>query len=601
MSVDVAPADVRAEARAVLASGGSTMTQLLRAIATLEQEPLERTVQIGLSSSVTVDLLGTFLRRHGLLAGTRVEIVPGGYDDPIGDIEVFRDAGVGHVVLVPFFDNLLPSFEAQLGTLPPGAVDTLVEQIHARYRLTFERARDLQTVYVCGFHRMGAPADPSGRDVVSRVLDRCNAALREQAAGFSNVRFVDGEDVVRAVGREAAFDTRFYFRSKAPYAGAYLDELARRVTAAARGFGAHFYKVLALDCDNTLWGGVVGEDSLEGIRLGPHDHPGNVFWRVQHEIATLRRQGVLVCLCSKNNPDDVDEVLRRHPGMVLQDEDIVVKKVNWEDKPSNLRALAAELGVGLDSVVFLDDSPFECHAVRRQLPMVTTVQVPATLSDYPRVIEQVRELFLAGGVTDASHDKTEHYRQRARAQALQAESVDHESYLASLQLTVQLHRDVRADAARISELSQKSNQFNLTTRRYGVAEIERLMVSTEHTVYSLLVGDRFGSAGLTGAAVLRHDGDRAHVDSFFLSCRVLGRGIETAVWPHIVGDAAARGATQLLTTFLPTAKNAQVADFYDRLGFDVVTATDDGSRTYRVRTAEFDTPAPEWIEMSHAG
>lgn len=601
MTATAAPPDPRALARAVLASDTSTLTQLMRAITTLEQEPPERTVRIGVSSSVTVDLLGTYLRRHGLLAGTGIEIVAGNHDDPIGDVERFRRAGVEHVVLLPFFDELLPSFEAQLPSLPASAVDALEDRLRSRYRLTFEQAREMSAVYVGSFHRLGSPAEVGGQDAVATVLARFDAALREEAAGYSNVRLVDSGDVVRAVGREAAFDLRFYFRGKAPYTGAYLDELARRITAAARGFGAHFYKVLALDCDNTLWGGVVGEDSVAGLQLGPHDHPGNVFWRVQHEIAALRRQGVLLCLCTKNNPEDVDEVLREHPGMVLRDEDFVVKKVNWEDKPSNLRALAAELGVGLDSMVFLDDSSFECEAVRQQLPMVTTVQVPATLSEYPRVIERVTQMFLAGGVSADGRDKTEQYRQRARAQDLQARSVDHDAYLASLQLTVRLSRDVPADATRVSELSQKSNQFNLTTRRYSVADIERLMSSSGYAVYSLEVGDTFGSAGLTGAAVLRYEGTRAHVESFFLSCRVIGRGVETAVWPQIVDDAVARGCSELHADFVPSAKNAQVADFYDGLGFLVAAEADDGSRSYCIGTADFTTSPPAWIELSSVG
>jgi FkbH-like protein len=587
---------VAAEARAVLAAPGSTLTQLLRAIATLESEPPARTVRIGVSSSVTVDLLGTYLRRHGLLAGTGVEIVAGDYDDPIGDIERFRQAGVEHVVLLPFFDNLLPSFEAQLPGLSPEAVDALEVRLRARYRLALENARGLHTVHLGTFSRMGAPADMGGRDVVAEVLDRFDAALREEAAAFPNTRLIDTGDVVRAVGRDAAFDARFYFRSKAPWTGAFLDELARRVTAAARGFGAAFYKVLALDCDNTLWGGVVGEDSVTGIALGPHDYPGNIFWRVQHEIAELRRRGVLICLVTKNNPADVEEVLAAHPDMVLRDEDLVVKRVNWDDKPSNLRALAAELGVGLDSVVFLDDSPFECEAVRAQLPMVRTVQVPRTLSDYPRVIAGIAELFPAG-TTDGA-DKTEQYRQRARAQQLQATSVDHESYLASLQLTVELRRNVPADAARVSELSQKSNQFNLTTRRYGVGDVEGFMDSPDRAVWSLVAGDTFGSAGLTGAVVLRYDGACAHVENFFLSCRVLGRGIERSLWPTIVADAAARGCTELRAQFIPSPKNAQVADFYDRLGFRVAEDAD-GTRTYALGTAEFTTPSPAWIEITH--
>jgi FkbH-like protein len=593
--------DQRAEARAVLAARTSTLTQVLRALTTLEAEPTARTVRIGVSSAVTVDLLGTYLRRHGALAGARVEVVPGNFDDPIGDVERFTDAGVDLMVLLPFFDALLPAFEARLATLSGEAVDAVEEDLRTRYRLAFERSRLLPDVVVGTLHRHGRAADLGGGDVVSAVLDRFDAALREEAAAFPHVRVLDTQDVVAAVGRTAAFDARFWFRGRAPWTGAYLDELARRIAAGTRGFGASFPKVLALDCDGTLWGGVVGEDEVTGIRLGPHDHPGNVFWQVQHQLAALRQQGVLLCLVTKNNPADVDEVLRTHPDMVLREDDLVVKRVNWEDKPSNLRTLAAELGVGLDGVVFLDDSSFECEAVRRQLPMVTVVQVPANLSEYPQVVAGVGELFLAGGVTAESRDKTEQYRRRAQAQELHDRSADLETYLASLQLTVELRRDARADAPRVSELSQKSNQFNLTTRRYGVAEVEAMVDDPGYAVWSLVVGDVFGSAGLTGAAVLRYDGTRARVEAFFLSCRVIGRGVETAVWAEIVAAAVAAGCTELHADYLPTAKNAQVADFYDRLDLPLVAEGADGQRSYRISTTDFATPPPDWIELSTVG
>ena len=593
--------DPRVSARAVLADRASTLTQVLTALGALEQEPVVRTVRVGVSSAVTADLLGTYLRRHGRLADVAVEVERGNFDDPVGDVARFRGAGVDLVVMLPFFDALLPAFEAQLPTLAPAAVDALEQSLRTRYRLALEEARAVPDVVLGTFHRWSRPVQLDGEDVVAGVLARFDAALREEAAAFGNVRLVDTGDVLTAVGRTAALDARFYARGKAPWTGAFLDELARRIAVGTRGFGSTYKKVLALDCDGTLWGGVVGEDSVGGIRLGPHDHPGNVFWEVQHRIAALRQQGVLLCLVTKNNPADVDEVLRAHPDMVLRDEDFVVKRVNWEDKPANLRALADELGVGLDSVVFLDDSPFECEAVRRQLPAVTTVQVPANLSEYPQVLAGVGELFVAAGVTAESRDKTEQYRRRAQAQQLAAQSVDHETYLASLQLTVELRRDEPADAARVGELSQKSNQFNLTTRRYGVAEVEAAMADPGAVVWSVVVGDVFGSAGLTGAAVLRVDGDRADVEAFFLSCRVLGRGVETSIWPAILADLRARGCTELHATYLPSARNQQVADFWDRVGLPLVATADDGSRSYRIDTAAAVSAPPTWIELISRG
>ena len=361
----------------VLNKADSTLSQVMQAVANLEKAEPVRRLSIGLSSSATIELLGLYLRKHGLLSSTRIDIHHGNYDDPIGDVDLFLRVGVEHMVLLPFFDNLLPSFEAQLESLAPDALAAKESEMRGRYRIAFEKAKSLNTIFLGSFHRMGHATDVSATDAVAAVLARFNQALREEAAAFPNIRMIDTDEVVRAVGQTAAFDTRFYFRSKAPYTGVFLNELARRVALSSRGFGTHFYKVLVLDCDNTLWGGVIGEDLLGGIKLGPYDYPGNIFWRMQHEFAALERNGILLCLCSKNNPADVEEVIQKHPDMVLRGTQIVIKKVNWNDKSGNLRELAKELNIGLDSMVFLDDSSFECEAVRQQLPMVKVMQVPA--------------------------------------------------------------------------------------------------------------------------------------------------------------------------------------------------------------------------------
>lgn len=583
----------------VLKKADSTLAQVMQAVANLEKATPVRSICIGVSSAATIELLGLYLRKHGLLSGVHIDIQHGNYDDPIGDVDLFLQAGVEHMVLLPFFDNLLPSFEAQLESLTPDALVAKESEMRSRYRLAFEKAKTFKKIFLGSFHRMGHAAEVSGTDTAANVLARFNLALREEAAAFQNVRMIDTEDVVRAVGQTAAFDTRFYFRSKAPYTGVYLNELARRIASSSRGFGSHFYKVLVLDCDNTLWGGVIGEDLMGGIKLGPYDYPGNIFWRMQHEFAALERSGVLLCLCSKNNPADVEEVLQKHPDMVLRPAQIVIKKINWSDKSSNLRELANELNVGLDSMVFLDDSTFECEAVRQQLPMVRTVQVPATLSEYPRVVREIKELFLAGGISADSRGKTEQYRQRASAEALQAQFESQDAYLASLEIKVTMTRNAFASMARIAELSMKSNQFNLTTRRYSEAEVADMMHSAEFAVYSLEVADKFGKAGLTGIVVVRYKDDVAHVDNFFMSCRVIGRGVEMAIWPRIAAEAARRGANELRATFIPSAKNAQVADFYDRLGLSLRNETGEGIRHYSVEVPAFVPSATPWIDMTY--
>jgi len=583
----------------VLNKADSTLTQITQAVARLEKgEPVSR-LSIGLSSSATVELFGLYLRKHGMLSGTHITIHQGNFDDPIGDVDLFLGAGVDYVIMLPFLDTLMPSFEAQVECLPSDLLAEKEVELRNRYRIAFEKARSIKTIFLGSFHRLEYVIDVAGTDAVASVIARFNQALREEASAFPNVRMLDTEDVVRTVGHTAAFDARFYFRSKAPYTGVYFNELARRVAAATRGFGAYFYKALVLDCDNTLWGGVIGEDLMAGIKLGPYDYPGNIFWRMQHEFAALERNGILLCLCSKNNSEDVDEVFQSHPEMVLKSSQVVVKKVNWNDKPSNLRELALELNVGLDSMVFLDDSSFECEAVRQQLPMVKTIQVPATLSEYPRVVREIKELFIAGGISADSRDKTEQYRQRANAVALQAQYESQDAYLASLEMKVELSCNAAASVTRISELTMKSNQFNLTTRRYSEAEVITLMQSTDTVVYSLIVSDKFGKAGLTGVVFMRYLDGAAQIENFLMSCRVIGRGVETAIWSQIASNAAQSGCATLRANFIPTAKNAQVADFYERLGLELLKTSADGTKHYGSTLVSFTPPQTPWIELTY--
>jgi FkbH-like protein len=586
---------------AVLSGPAPTLRQTMEAVEALERSDRPwREAAIGLSANVTIELLGVFLRKHALLHGVRLKVAQGNFDDPEGDLDRFRAAGIDQMLLLPFFDNLLPSFEAQAAHLPVALLEAKASEFRSRYRLLFQRASAMKTLFLGTLHRRSASVEPGG-DRVDELIAQFNQALRQEAAPYRNIRWLDTGASLRWVGQEHSFDSRFYFSAKAPYSTAFLNDLARRLVAGCRGFGSYFHKALVLDGDNTLWGGVVGEDLLEGIQLGPHEAPGSIFWQVQNELLALEQRGVLLCLCSKNNPGDVAEVLEHHPGSVLHARNFILQKVNWQDKPANLREIAEELNLGLDSLVFLDDSPFECEAVRTQLPAVRTFQVPARLSEYPALLGEIKELFLAGGLSADGRSRTEQYRQRAMAEDLKAKAASQEEYLASLGLKVNLARNGRGQIRRISELSLKSNQFNLTTRRYSEMEVQGLMESPDHTVYALSVSDRFGDAGLTGVLVMHWQGATAQVEAFFMSCRVIGRGIETAIWGAMLEDARSKGCRILAAEYRPTPKNAQVASFFDGLGLPLVEASPAGLRRYQVDISSFTPPRTDWIEVSDVG
>ena len=586
-----------------LATPGLEMSEVMALVKQIEHETTPaRTIAFGVSANVTVDLLEIYLRRQALLDGYRAVIHTGSYEDHFGNVRRFREAGVEAIVLLNFMDNLLPSLEARLPTMDDAAGDAAFGALRRRLRdemqLVLEEARGTSQIFLGLLHRYAPPCTTGLHARVDAAVEDLNQVLRELAAAHPAVRLLQAGEIVSRLGWARAFSPRFYYRYRAPYTAAFFEELALQISRASRGAGSYFYKALVLDADNTLWGGILGEDPLDELKLGPHDYPGNIYWYAQQEFLALQKRGVLLCLCSKNNPADVEAVLLDHPEMVLREPHFVATRVNWDDKVTNIRRIAADLNIGLDSLVYLDDSAFECEAVRGQLPMVRTLQVPANVYEYPALIHHVKELFLSGGVSSESAAKTEQYRLRALAEGERQRFASQEEYLASLGLKVELRRGEQEAIKRIAELTQKSNQFNLTTRRYSEEQIRELMASAAAEVYSIHVRDKFGDSGLTGVVILRYEGEAVAVDSCLLSCRVIGRGVELSVWESLFRQAAARGIRTVRAEYLATAKNSQTRDFYDRLGLSL-TSENDRRRSYHATLGELQLPAVPHIEVVH--
>jgi FkbH-like protein len=230
--------------------------------------------------------------------------------------------------------------------------------------------------------------------------------------------------------------------------------------------------------------------------------------------------------------------------------------------------------------------------------MVKTVQVPKNLSEYPKVFSDIKKLFLAGGISEESKFKTQQYRQRSEAETLKAQFGSQDEYLASLGLKVELSRNLRASIPRISELSMKSNQFNLTTRRYSESQIQAMMDGDGHDIYSLVVEDKFGNSGLTGVAIIKYEGKKASVENFYMSCRVIGRGVEMAIWKRINEVAIEKGCLSLSADYFISPKNSLVSDFYNRLGLPISSTTEEGCH-YDVLTSQFSPSPTPWIEMNY--
>lgn len=445
-------------------------------------------------------------------------------------------------------------------------------------------------------------AEPLRTSPLNSMAGSLNAVLN--AANMDNLIVVDIDQVIAQAGVAAAFDRRGFYAAAAPYTVAFMERYAQAIIPAVGALCGIVKKAVILDCDNTLWGGVIGEDGLDGIKLGDTSPAGKVFAEVQHLLKGLQSTGAILALCSKNNAADVEDVLANHQGMVLKSNDFVIKKVNWDSKDRNIEAIARELNIGLDSMVFVDDSDFEIELVKKRFPQVTCVKVPEEIEAYPLEMRRLHQLFFTMNRTAEDAARTQMYLEDRGRQELAETSANMEDYLRSLQIKVSPTWGADIPLARAAQMSQKTNQFNLTTLRYAEADLVKMLASDRYLVGTFGVSDCFGSSGVTALVVITVEGadpgqsaaDRADIETWLMSCRIIGRNIEIRVFDEILRMLQARGVAEITARYSRTAKNGLVKDFYEGLGFDVVKENEN-EKAYRLRLNDYEFGRADYIEV----
>jgi FkbH-like protein len=415
------------------------------------------------------------------------------------------------------------------------------------------------------------------------ICERINLGLVESLSGTAHM-LLDTASIAETVGLANWSDPTLWNIAKAQFADAYAPLWADHVARIAAAMRGKSRRALVLDLDNTLWGGVIGDDGLEGILIGQGDATGEAHLEVQRMALALRDRGVVLAVSSKNT----DEVARRpfleHPDMLLKLDHIAMFQANWNDKASNIAAIASELALGLESFVFLDDNPAERALVRRTLPEVAVPELPEDPALYARTLSAAGYFeLIAFSAEDAT--RAEMYQMNARRAALREGVADMAAYLASLDMEITFSPFNGPGRARIAQLINKSNQFNLTTRRYSEADVAAM--SEDPTTFTLQVRltDTFGDNGMISVVICRESGEHAwEIDTWLMSCRVLGRGVERMVLREILTHAKAAGVERVLGRYIPTAKNGMVAGHYEGLGFAPVDALDGGETTWQTPT-----------------
>lgn len=422
----------------------------------------------------------------------------------------------------------------------------------------------------------------SPHHLVQQLNERLRARADQEAVDLVAVDAQISQD-----GLGAWHDPVLWHRAKQevhPAAGPMYGDLVARTIAAQRG---RSFKCLALDLDNTLWGGVIGDDGLEGIQLGQGSAAGEAYAAFQRYAKALADRGVILAVCSKNDEDKALEPFDKHPEMVLRRSDIACFVANWQDKATNLRKIAATLNIGIDAIAFADDNPFERDLVRRELPMVGVPELPEDPALYPHCLAGAG-YFEALRITAEDVQRTDLYRQISERATLEAAATDLPAYLRSLDMRMLWRPFDRQGLQRVHQLINKTNQFNLTTRRYTEAEVAELVDNPAAITLQIRLTDQFGDSGIIAIVIgrrLESEPDTLFIDTWLMSCRVLGRQVEEATLNLLADQARAAGLRHLVGEYRPTAKNGMVREHYPRLGFTAVGETGDEAAATKWRLA----------------
>jgi FkbH-like protein len=433
-----------------------------------------------------------------------------------------------------------------------------------------------------GFYEHAVPAAPT------HVTDTLNHALAD-AAVREGVLVLDLDGWAARAGHEAWFPPARWHHAKqlvAPALAPLYGEFVARCVGAAVGASK---KVLVLDLDNTVWGGVIGDEGVDGIVLGPGSAAGEAHLAFQRFAKGLAERGVILAVCSKNTPSIAEEAFRRHPEMVLRPGDIAAFYANWDDKPQNLRRIAEELNVGLDALVLVDDNPVERALVRAELPMVGVPELPEDVAGYARRVSDAG-YFDAASFTVDDRKRARQYEENAQREQSRVIASDVNAFLRGLEMHLEVAPFDDASFVRIVQLINKTNQFNVTTRRYTEAELRAAIAAPGVVHFSARLKDRFGDNGLI-AVVLAKPGERAGeqlIDTWLMSCRVLGRGVEQETLNVLVNAAKSNGVHTLVGEYRPTAKNGIVRDLFERLGFSALPAAEGGAALWKLSLADFE-------------
>ncbi len=402
---------------------------------------------------------------------------------------------------------------------------------------------------------------------ISRLIHALNETLLNEAP--SSIKWLDVDNLAARVGRQNWFDARLYYHGKIGFNPRFLPEYALIFASVWRSAVGKSKKALILDLDNTLWGGVIGDDGLEGIRLGVGTSEGEAYQVFACYVKELGQRGVILGICSKNELVIASEVFETHPHMPLKLSDFAVISCNWENKASNLTRIAQELNIDISSLVFIDDNPAECELIRQAMPEVTVIQLENDPAQFVRVLDN-QHLFDSQFFSKEDFQRAESYRARAKLAALQVQAPDLDTYLSSLEMKAQIEIASEADLPRLAQMEMKTNQFNLSTRRLSLEQLQAMSASPDVLLLTISLADRFAEHGLVSYVACDIRKDKLVITDWLMSCRVFSRTLEHLIFNQLTVYAEENGVQMIVANFKLTAKNKIMEAVFLTLGFSYI-------------------------------
>jgi len=396
-------------------------------------------------------------------------------------------------------------------------------------------------------------------------IRKINLGLMDLAMQTKNLFINDVASLYSVSGKSLATSSSTYTNTGIVFDIDFWPGIAKNTTDIILAIGGKFKKAVILDLDNTLWGGIIGDDGLENIQIGELGI-GRAFTELQTWLKQLKERGIILAVCSKNYEHIALEPLEKHPDMVLRPDDIAVFVANWENKVDNIRYIQSVLNIGFDSMVYLDDNPFERNMVRNEIGTLAIPELPEDPAEYLGYL-QTLNLFETASVTGEDSERTKQYQEEAKRVSLQKAYANEDEFLESLEMVCTVSSFDKFNTPRVAQLSQRSNQFNLRTVRYTEKDIEQIGLDNEYVPFTFSLADKYGDYGLICVVILKKAGENLFVDTWFMSCRVLKRGMENFTLNTIAGYAAEHGFKKIIGEYIPTPKNELVKDHYARLGF----------------------------------